>query len=143
MLSWRSWALRIWAGSLLVVCAVLAAPSVRAQAPAAVAPDECITDVSPTAPGAARTFRCRGGEIDFLVAVPPSGARGGCGLIVDLPGATQSAEAVNTNTGLRQRTRDLAQSFVVVNAPRPSGGVANLFELSPPSSSYAARRRRR
>jgi poly(3-hydroxybutyrate) depolymerase len=118
-------------GSLLAVAAVLVAPSAGAQTPQAVAPDECITDVSPTAPGAARTFRCRGGEIDFLVAVPPSCARGGCGLIVDLPGATQAAEAVNTNTGLRQRTRDLVQSFVVVNAQRPSGGVANLFNLAP------------
>jgi poly(3-hydroxybutyrate) depolymerase len=131
MLASCSSALRIWVGSLLVVVAALAAASAAAQAPQAVAPDECITDVSATAPGAARTFRCRGGEIDFLMAVPPACTRGGCGLIVDLPGATQSAEAVNTNTGLRQRSRDLARPFVVVNAQRPSGGQPNLFDLAP------------
>ena len=87
-----------------------------AQAPA---PDECITDISPTGPdGTAREFQCAGDEVRFFVVVPPGCERGGCGLIFDLPGTGQSAESVNQNTGLRERARDLDRPFIVVNAER-------------------------
>ena len=85
------------------------------------ATETCIiqTGVSPTAPGAAREYNCDGFEERFLLAIPPGCDRGGCGLIADLPGATATAENPNLNTGLRQRTRDLPQPFLVLSANRP------------------------
>ncbi len=83
--------------------------------------EQCIrsTGVGPTAPGAAREFNCAGTPERFLVAIPPACTDGGCGLIADLPGATAMAENPNLNTGLRQRTRNLPQPFIVLGANNP------------------------
>jgi hypothetical protein len=83
--------------------------------------EACIrnTGTGATAAGAAREYRCQGFEERFLLSIPPSCTSGGCGLIADLPGATAPAENPNLNTGLRQRTRNLSPSFIVLNADRP------------------------
>ena len=64
--------------SCAIAAGVLCAAS---ESFAQVVPDACITNVTATAPGVARTFRCAGGQIDFLVAVPPVCVQGGCGMI--------------------------------------------------------------
>ena len=77
--------------------------------------------IGATAPGEARVYQgCTGYEERFLLAIPPRCTTAGCGLIADIPGATAPAENPNLNTGLRQRTRDLAQPFLVLSADRPS-----------------------
>lgn len=77
--------------------------------------------IGATAPGAAREYLgCMGYEERFLLAIPPRCTTGGCGLIADVPGATAPAENPNLNTGLRERTRDLPQPFLVLGVDRPS-----------------------
>ena len=77
--------------------------------------------ITATAPAAARQFQgCQGYEERFLLAIPPRCTTGGCGLIADVPGATAPAENPNLNTGLRERTRDLPQPFLVLGVDRPS-----------------------
>jgi poly(3-hydroxybutyrate) depolymerase len=102
------------------------AGSSTAQAQVA-APDDCITDTSATPPNQGRRFRCAGGEVDFTMSIPPACVQGGCGIIVDMPGATQPYEAANQNTGLRQRTRSL--NFIVIGAQRPTPQTPNSFDL--------------
>src|SRR5688572_11189218 len=85
--------------------------------------EECLRriGIGATAPGAAREFLgCAGYEERFLLAIPPRCTTGGCGLIADVPGATAPAENPNLNTGLRERTRDLPQPFLVLGVDRPS-----------------------
>jgi hypothetical protein len=82
--------------------------------------EQCILDAgtSATPAGASRTINCAGFEETFLLAIPPRCAAGGCGLIADIPGATSPAEIALLNTGLRERTRDLPQPFIVLSAER-------------------------
>lgn len=77
--------------------------------------------ITATAPAAARQYQgCQGYEERFLLAIPPRCTTAGCGLIADVPGATAAAENPNLNTGLRERTRDLPQPFLVLGVDRPS-----------------------
>jgi predicted esterase len=128
---WKSSVVSRWIRTVSLAAVVIAgASTAAAQTPTGAprgtpAPDDCITNIQPTAPGAARVFQCAGDEVRFSVAISPRCAQGGCGIIVDLPGATQTAESVNGDSGLRQRTRDLP--FIVINAERPRPGMTPIF----------------
>jgi poly(3-hydroxybutyrate) depolymerase len=113
----HSCALGVLAGAAVFVCAAGAA----AQTTVVPTPDECITDVSPTPPGQPRRFQCAGDEVSFFVSIPQAcSASSGCGLITNLPGATQTAASAEANLGLEQRVAALAlpRPFVVISAQR-------------------------
>ena len=124
---------RFRSGVLAALVGILAfgwAGSAGAQTTSAPAPDECITDISPTATGTPRRFQCAGDEVSFFVSIPQAcSASAGCGLIVNLPGATQTAASAENNLGLERRVAALAlpRPFLVISAQRDRPGMTPIF----------------
>lgn len=97
-------------------------PDSAAEAPATDAapmPSGCITEIAP----GTRSFTCDG--IKFDVTVPAACVAGGCGLVLDVHGATMSGKMEDNNTNLRALGDKYG--YVVIN---PNANP------SPPSSSW-------
>ncbi len=122
--------------SALALLSFLALAGGLAPEGAAQAPDGCITDISPTAPGQPRSFQCPGGELQFFVSVPPGCEDGGCAMLVDLPGATQSAAALELNTGLAARGRSGTPRFIVISAQHNRGAGPPFFDTTSPNGDF-------
>src|SRR5262249_51829025 len=97
-------------------------------APAAVAPDQCITGVSATPPGQPRRIQCAGDQVSFFLDISPRCAQGGCGLIVNLPGSNTLASSIESLTALMKRARADGDAnpnqpgFIVMGAQRDIQG---------------------
>jgi len=92
-------------------CTLLLLAACESGMPSTEAPDECITD---TRPGV-HDFVCDG--IRFTLSLPDACTRAGCGVILDIHGATMSAEMEDANTNLRELGR--RDGYIVI---QPSAG---------------------